>query len=466
MVGIAGMLAKRSQKKVGADGGAVASAASTQPTPTIGSDLGNDDLFASFGNRPSTAGSCNFNNIGGYGDDFDDFDGIGGSDTDTDTDAMDDDQNHVLDAAAASNMADTSTETTRMQEKSPGGLSMFRNRSSAPKETPPTDVHSDPPSAPLPTGLPTAAVHENATPSIFLSSSNNFGPSIEDDRSPMDDSFMPPPPRRRPSLSPPKEAASSDEPMMNEDEVPSKKQRTETPLMTETIASSRRYEESTIERDSVQPSITQGSSRPIESNSSPPPQAVLNRNAAPTAGLPAPKTVFQTPKPRVVGSGRVTSVVEPSPPTQAGFRFPNMSSLESPVLPSFSATPPSSNAIRNQQNQNSNLQTPFLTLNVDSYQRAPITPDNHMVAAAAPEGINNNNQREEPFDDLFCAVLEYMQAIKDKNHMSEEEMLEMEVQLDHVIATMNVEMLQMQQMEEEFDVIQRSQEETVSMYRS
>mmetsp|Transcript_21949 Transcript_21949/g.36305 ORF Transcript_21949/g.36305 Transcript_21949/m.36305 type:complete len:452 (-) Transcript_21949:257-1612(-) len=451
MLGIAGMLAKRSQKKVGGDGSAgaapAAAAASTTKPATTEAPI-NDDPFSSFGERPSTAGSFGFNNIGGYSDDFDDFSGdmsgdLGADDGTGMEDQQIDETNNMIGSSITGTATTTTTPTT---PKPTGGLSLFKNRSSVSKEAPsvirPPTLAAPPPAQP--------AVGASIVPP------SPFGPSTDVTSSRMDMSFMPPPPARRPSLS----STHEDSPLIEnhsavEEEINKKHQDVAGFLRTESSTTTQGFENSIMDRATLEPPIIHDRSPPIENNSLSR-QAVINRNAAPTtAGLQAPKAVLQTPKPR--SGHNLSSVVEVSPPT-AMFRFPGMSSLESPVPP---VMPP-----RTPQQQKSILPTPFLTSNVNSY-RAPVTPDSAIPTAATTtaELYNNSSNREESFDDMFCAVLEYVQAIKDKNHISGEQMLDMEVQLDHVIATMNVEMLQMQQMEEELGEIQCSQEGIVAMYR-
>ncbi|KAI2514048.1 hypothetical protein MHU86_432 [Fragilaria crotonensis] len=73
--------------------------------------------------------------------------------------------------------------------------------------------------------------------------------------------------------------------------------------------------------------------------------------------------------------------------------------------------------------------------------------------------------QDEGFDDMQVRLLHDLQVVKDKHLESEEQMLEMEVSLEHVIASINRQILQMQEMHDELDEVEDVQEDIVAMHR-
>lgn len=73
--------------------------------------------------------------------------------------------------------------------------------------------------------------------------------------------------------------------------------------------------------------------------------------------------------------------------------------------------------------------------------------------------------QDDGFDEMQVRLLHDLQVVKDKHLDSEEQMMEMEVSLEHVIASINRQILQMQEMHDELDEIDDAQEEIVAMHR-
>ena len=73
--------------------------------------------------------------------------------------------------------------------------------------------------------------------------------------------------------------------------------------------------------------------------------------------------------------------------------------------------------------------------------------------------------QDEGFDDMHVRFLHDLQGVKDKHLDGEEHMLEMEVYLDHVIAAINTQILQMQEIHDELDEIEDTQDVIIAMHR-
>ena len=67
---------------------------------------------------------------------------------------------------------------------------------------------------------------------------------------------------------------------------------------------------------------------------------------------------------------------------------------------------------------------------------------------------------------MHVGFLHDLQAVKDKHLLSEEQMLEMEVYLDRVIATMDADIMLMQELQDELDEIDAGQDEILVLHRS
>jgi hypothetical protein len=72
--------------------------------------------------------------------------------------------------------------------------------------------------------------------------------------------------------------------------------------------------------------------------------------------------------------------------------------------------------------------------------------------------------QDEGFDDMQVRFLHDLQAVKDKHLDNEEQMMEMEVYLDHVISAINMQIIQMQEIHDELDEIDDTQEAIVAMH--
>jgi hypothetical protein len=73
--------------------------------------------------------------------------------------------------------------------------------------------------------------------------------------------------------------------------------------------------------------------------------------------------------------------------------------------------------------------------------------------------------REEGFDEMHIHFLQDSQDVRDKYLNSEEQILEMEVYLEHVIAMINADILQMQEMEDELNEVEEAHEAILAMCR-
>lgn len=73
--------------------------------------------------------------------------------------------------------------------------------------------------------------------------------------------------------------------------------------------------------------------------------------------------------------------------------------------------------------------------------------------------------REECFDEMHIRFLHDSQDVKDKHLNSEEQILEMEVYLDHVIAMINADILQMQEMHDDLNEVEEAHEAILAMCR-
>lgn len=159
--------------------------------------------------------------------------------------------------------------------------------------------------------------------------------------------------------------------------------------------------------------------------------------SGPTLVLKTPAKTSTSTAPAVTGASA----------TSTGFGFLPPVSLESP-LPAV--TPPA------HQQQKFTIETPALR----TTDFANVTPDQ------AQQHYEDDGVEEEGFDDMHVGFLHDLQAVKDKHLLSEEQMLEMEVYLDRVIATMDADIMLMQELQDELDEIDASQDEILVLHRS
>jgi hypothetical protein len=88
------------------------------------------------------------------------------------------------------------------------------------------------------------------------------------------------------------------------------------------------------------------------------------------------------------------------------------------------------------------------------------------VSTVTPHPVEDRiTGQDEGFDDMQVRLLHDLQVVKDKHLDSEEQMMEIEVSLEHVIASINRQILQMQEIHDELDEIDDAQEEIVAIHR-
>ena len=89
-----------------------------------------------------------------------------------------------------------------------------------------------------------------------------------------------------------------------------------------------------------------------------------------------------------------------------------------------------------------------------------------QLSSVTPESVENIVLRwDETFDKMHIEFLHDLQTVKDRHLQGDEQMMDMEVQLDHVIATIYGQILLMQQMDDALDEIEDTQEQILALHR-
>lgn len=436
MPGIGGLFAAKRKKAAESGGGAAAPSTESQPAAAAEDLAMDDDPFSSFDNRPSTAGSYGFSNC--FNDDF------GGYGMD---DEMDDTTAETTEEETKSNDTNAGS-TTGATAAAPGGLSMFK-RSAKPSSTPAPVAAS----VAVPPPPPEDQMKENQPSGHSVLQQSLATAAIDEEAS-----FMPPPPPRptmtvtKETSHPPEstfEAMTVEEPVAETNRAESMDANTEPP----------RISTSTNKDSFTSKMSAEELSSPVEHHLS---------ETRDTSHLVTNHGVQQDPTPTFNShSVNQTPSRAPDAVTTRTFDFalttPSLESARPTVTPTRASPVENTTPVAAPQQNNSLLATPSALSDIQTFA---VSPDSFVGDAHDDFGASSSEENQQTFDETFTSFLQDLQIVKDKHILSDEQLLEMDVMLDLVIATMNGEILQMQEMEDEIDQINADHDKIVEMFRS
>lgn len=435
MPGIGGLFAAKRKKAAESGGGAPAPSTESQPAAAADQDFAmDDDPFSTFDNRPSTAGSYGFSNC--FNDDF------GGYGMDNE---MDDTTAETTEEETKSNDTNAGS-TTGDTAAAPGGLSMFK-RSAKPSST--SAPVAAPVSAPPP---PPEDQRKDNQPSEHAVLQQSLATGAIDEEA----SFMPPPPPRptvtviKETSQPPEstfEAMTVEEPVTESNKAETMNSNTQPPRIStndDSFTSKMSTEDLSSPAEHHLPETRDTS--PVVTNH------VVQQDPTPTFNS---HSVDQTP------------IRTPDAVTTRTFDFamttPAPESARPKVTPTHVSPMENTTPVAAPQQNNSLLTTPSALSDIQTFA---VTPDSFVGDTHDDFGVSSPEENQQGFDETFSSFLQDLQIVKDKHILSDEQLLEMDVLLDLVIATMNGEILQMQEMEDEIDQINTDHDEIVEMFRS